>query len=902
MHKSYTKLGTLSKKCHVGLLAGLLATGVGLAQTNTPATNAVAAATATKPVVPPGLTPAANNFIAIPRAALGREYLLSGSIIPQALSPTSTALAGRIVRFELFSDGVDMYEATKGLVVTEDLPARRLLTTFPIVEQDDGKVVIDFNKGMRRVFTDIWYSGGDPGAAGRDRMLEVPQSRVFEVRQDADRLVIRQSAQARSRQEDQDREERFEIRYFIAPYLPTDFKSKELGASDSRYVRYFEVQPQLEPTSGRPTSKIARFDLAQPIQFYYSANTPADYAQAVKDGILYWNKAFGKEVVKADKAPEGATAPDVHYNIIQWVPWDSAGFAYADVIVDPRTGASQHGQAYITSVFATSSRGSARQLLRLMRGVIEVKEAKDKDGKPKAENAAGTESEVATGLGSRFLEPATLCRMDARVFAEQTAAGLESMLAEGKLDDAAVMRISQDYVRDVVAHEVGHILGLSHNFAGSVAADLTPKDLEDWFHDYVTTPETNRFAGKITGSSVMDYDVFKSRVFIGHFIQTSKEALPYDKAAIQWGYFDSREPQEKKMLYGMFGWTDVRTFDYGADPVVGGYANLADAIQNLPNGIVESFIRAKAPRDPRDRQPLSEINLSPNLAAMRIAGELGGILNWFRSSTRSIKVENAFEFIGDLNHREIVQAHWKALNDQVEKIGGVDRLLFGTLPLDLKLEFKGEPKGASVAEKLDAKKLTERLAKLLESPAYTNWVGLDEKTYTFTKEEKELIQKRGKKYFEDLEKEVIRRVCSLLERTQRDIGVEANKTVADDDIIAQLDKRIIDFCKMVIMAKNDEEHRKGKVDRSLVEVVDFKYDLETRLSAARALNDQIGSFKGWSIDAKGDLNKQLKDEIEAALNIQNFKDFQESSLSRTLREWYMNQQAILALLPPRRPH
>ena len=137
--------------------------------------------------------------------------------------------------------------------------------------------------------------------------------------------------------------------------------------------------------------------------------------------------------------------------------------------------------------------------------------------------------------------------------------------------------------------------------------------------------------------------------------------------------------------------------------------------------------------------------------------------------------------------------------------------------------------------------------------------------------------------------------------TQRDIGVEANKAVADDDIVAQLDKRIIDFCKMVIMAKNDEEHRKGKVDRSLVEVVDFKYDLETRLSAARALNDQIGSFKGWSIDAKGDLNKQLKDEIEAALNIQNFKDFQESSLSRTLREWYMNQQAILALLPPKRP-
>ena len=889
------------------LAGGLAAVGLATAQaadTNDGAAKPAAAATVTatataKAGAGPALAVAANHCIGIPRAALGKEYLLSGSVIPQALSPTSTALAGRIVRFELFADGVDMYEATKGLVVTDDLPARRLLASFPIVEQDDTKVVIDFNKGMRRVFTDIWYSGGSFNAAGRERTLEVPQSRVFDVKQDGDRLVIRQSAQTRSRAEDQDREERYELRYFIAPYQQSDFKSKELSASESRYVSYFEVQPQMETTSGRVTSKIIRFDLNQPVQFYYSANTPADYVQAVKDGILYWNKAFGKEVVKADKAPDGVTAPDVSHNIIQWVPWDSAGFAYADVIVDPRTGAAQHGQAYITSVFATGSRGSVRQLLRTMRGLADGKETKEKDGKPKPEKAEAADERHP--FGTSFLETASLCRVDVAALAEQTAAGIESLLADGKLDDAAVLRLSQDYVRDVVAHEVGHILGLSHNFAGSVAATLTPKELDDWFHDYVVTPETNRFAGKISGSSVMDYDVFKSRVFIGHFIGTAKEALPYDRAAIQWGYFDSHEAQEKKLLYAMFGWADVRTFDYGADPVVGAYANLADTIQNLPNGLVETFIRAKAPRDPRDRVPLAEINLNPNAAAFRITGEIANILTWFRAGTRSVKVENAFEFVGDLNHREVVQAHWKALNDQVEKVGGLDRLVFGVLPLDLKLEFKGEPKGTAVAEKMDAKKLTERLGKLLESPAYTNFVGLDEKTYTFSKEEKELILKRGKTYFEQVEKEVVRRAAGVFERASRDLGVEANKMVGDDDIIAQLDKRIIDFAKVVIMAKNDEERREGKVDKSIVTIVDFKYDLDTRVSAARALADPIGSFKGWSVDAKGDLNKQLKDDIDAALNVQNFKDFQESSLSRRLREWYMNQQAVLMLLPPKRP-
>jgi len=215
--------------------------------------------------------------------------------------------------------------------------------------------------------------------------------------------------------------------------------------------------------------------------------------------------------------------------------------------------------------------------------------------------------------------------------------------------------------------------------------------------------------------------------------------------------------------------------------------------------------------------------------------------------------------------------------------------------------MKEEPKGVQAAEKIDAKKLGERLAKLLDSASYTNFVGLDDKPNTFTKDEKELILKRGQKFFEELEKEVVKRTCQVLEKATRDLGVEANGNVGDEDVVAQLEKRVLEYAKVVITAKNEADHRRGKVDRSLVEVVDYKYEIETRLTAARALNDGIGSFKGWATDAKGDLNKQLKDDVEAALNIQNFKEFQDSSLSRPLREWYLNQQAILALLPPKKP-
>jgi len=65
-----------------------------------------------------------------------------------------------------------------------------------------------------------------------------------------------------------------------------------------------------------------------------------------------------------------------------------------------------------------------------------------------------------------------------------------------------------------------------------------------------------------------------------------------------------------------------------------------------------------------------------------------------------------------------------------------------------------------------------------------------------------------------------------------------------------------------------------------VQVVEFKYDQETRLAAAKALNEKTGSFKGWADDAKADLNAQLKKQINEALNLEHFTDFKPSLLSR----------------------
>ena len=50
-------------------------------------------------------------------------------------------------------------------------------------------------------------------------------------------------------------------------------------------------------------------------------------------------------------------------------------------------------------------------------------------------------------------------------------------------------------------------------------------------------------------------------------------------------------------------------------------------------------------------------------------------------------------------------------------------------------------------------------------------------------------------------------------------------------------------------------------------------------------------------DAKTDVNNQLKNEVEGALNLGHFKDFKVALLSRPLRDWYQRQQDLLVLLP-----
>ena len=834
-----------------------------------------------------------DYHIGIPRDAFGQKFIMSISVIPQSLAATSTGLAGKIVMFELFHDAVDMFEDPDGLVVTDELPARRLVASFPIVEQNDEMVTINFNEGMRRAFDDIWYSiGRSFNPSGGERTLEIPGSRVFEVSETGRQLVVRQSAQVRSRQFRADYESRFEIRYFIKPYEVGPYKGKEYNKQHDRYVRFFESAARLEKTTGRPATKIARFDLSKPLKFYYSSNTPAEYTEAIKGGIEYWNRAFGRKIIEAEMAPEGVTAPDAGHNIVQWVPWDNAGFAYADILVDPVTGESQRGQAYMTSTFAVSGKARARQILRKMRAL--VKEEEDKEEKKGDDDGEKPEKE-------HLWPHSTVCQVSRHAFAEQYAEGLEKVLSEPGVSDEMVLQMSQDYVRAIVAHEVGHVLGLRHNFAGSLDTTVSHERLEKWLSAYLKQEDLSEYENDYTANSMMEYQVFTAMALTGSKMRTTETVLPHDRGAIQWGYYDDPAVAENKTLFASdddtWRWNDVTVFDYGKDPVVTAYANISDTIRRLPSSLIETFIRAKAPLDERDRIPLEQVNLSFSGVARTIGFDIRALLRWFSVGTRSLTIENEFDFVGPLNKREVQKAHWKRLNSQIESLGGIDRALFSFLPEVGKLDLKKKPKNVVASPPVKSADLNKRLAELLESPAYTKFVGLDDKEHEFTEEEIELIKKRGKVFFDKLIESVVAEACQAFTGAERNLGVEANEGLADDDIVASFEKRLIAFASNVITAKDESKTIKGKIDKAVVEVTDYKYSKDTRLAAARMLTSRGGSYSSWSKEGKSNINKKLKAEVDGALNIKLFKSFKDSMLSRSLRKWYLDQQEILKLLP-----
>jgi hypothetical protein len=157
-----------------------------------------------------------------------------------------------------------------------------------------------------------------------------------------------------------------------------------------------------------PQAKISEPE--KPIVYYVDRGVPEPISTALIEGASWWDEAFNscgyRNAFLVKRLPQGADPLDIRFNMINWVHRSTRGWSYGSSVIDPRTGEIIKGHIALGS-------------LRIRQDFL-----------------------IAQGLIANF---------------NSQADGLKEMI------EMALLRIKQ-----LSCHEVGHTLGLNHNYASSV--------------------------------------------------------------------------------------------------------------------------------------------------------------------------------------------------------------------------------------------------------------------------------------------------------------------------------------------------------------------------------------------------------------------------------------------------
>jgi Met-zincin/Domain of unknown function (DUF5117) len=221
---------------------------------------------------------------------------------------------------------------------------------------------------------------------------------------------------------------------------------------DQPITKRFTARHRLEKKD--PTATLS--EPVEPIVYYLDRGAPEPIRSALLEGAQWWNQAFEaagyKNAFRVEMMPEGADLMDLRYNVIEWVHRSTRGWSYGAEVIDPRTGEIIKGHVILGS-------------LRVRQDYL-----------------------IAEGLLAPY--------------------------EKGGKMPAAAQEMALARLRQLAAHEVGHTLGLMHNYAAS----------------------------SVNRSSVMDYPP--------PVVKLGKDGVPdvsnayatgigdWDKVSITWGYSD----------------------------------------------------------------------------------------------------------------------------------------------------------------------------------------------------------------------------------------------------------------------------------------------------------------------------------------------------------------------------
>ncbi|MEY4427358.1 MAG: hypothetical protein RLZZ182_47, partial [Pseudomonadota bacterium] len=280
----------------------------------------------------------------------------------------------------------------------------------------------------------------------------------------------------------------------------TDFSQDLARSPRVRLINRWRLD-KLEPDAAKSRP-------VRPIVYWLDRSIPNEYRPAIREGVLAWNAAF--EAIGISGALEVRDATDSEPQdmvgkgqaIIRWMTNHRPSFgAIGPTHVDPRTGEILTADIGIESLSSRAIRQYRSQILPTAQG-SESGSASGHAHDETCDHAWLAGEQLAMGLALQGLDDAAL-----------------------PPDDPKVKTFVEAYLKDVTMHEVGHTLGLRHNFKASqwrTAAELDQPELT---------------ARQGLAASVMDYLPINLNLpgqVSGAPFQTTLG--PYDFWAIEYGY------------------------------------------------------------------------------------------------------------------------------------------------------------------------------------------------------------------------------------------------------------------------------------------------------------------------------------------------------------------------------